>query len=131
MLKSKAKHLRELILQASASLSDDQAWDASELFPKWKTGTDYVTGIRVAFNGRVYKCLQPHRSQDDWTPETAASLWVLIDSPSDEWPEWRQPTGAHDAYNTGYKVSHNGKHWICTIDGNVWEPGVYGWDEQV
>ena len=46
-----------------------------------------------------------------------------------EFPEWRQPTGAHDAYSKGDKVSHNGKHWVSDVDGNVWEPGVYGWSE--
>jgi len=48
---------------------------------------------------------------------------------TEEWPEWIQPTGAHDAYNIGDKVSHNSKHWINTINANVYEPGVYGWDE--
>ena len=49
--------------------------------------------------------------------------------PAEEWPEWSQPVGAHDAYNAGDKVSHNGKHWTSAMDGNVWEPGTYGWDE--
>ena len=45
----------------------------------------------------------------------------------DEYPEWVQPTGAHDAYNIGDKVTHNGKTWVSDVDNNVWEPGVYGW----
>ena len=47
----------------------------------------------------------------------------------EEWPEWVQPTGAHDAYNTGDKVTHNGVKYISDVDANVWEPGVYGWSE--
>lgn len=39
--------------------------------------------------------------------------------------------GAQSAYAMGAKVSHNGKHWISTADANVWEPGVYGWEEAV
>ena len=48
----------------------------------------------------------------------------------EEWPEWVQPTGAHDAYNTGDKVTFNGKHYISKIDGNTWSPEAYpdGWE---
>ena len=53
-----------------------------------------------------------------------------MDNPEEEWPEWRQPTGVTDAYTKGYKVSHNGEHWISDVDDNVWEPGVYGWIQQ-
>ena len=62
--------------------------------------------------------------------DTAPSLWVGISDPAEEWPKWGQPVGAHDSYNTGDKVSHDGKHWISNTDGNVWEPGVYGWTEE-
>lgn len=49
----------------------------------------------------------------------------------DEWPEYQQPTGAHDAYYTGNKITSNGKHYICKIDGCVWPPDVYpsAWEE--
>lgn len=70
-----------------------------------------------------------HTSQADWTPDTAASLWTPVSDPAEEWPEWSQPVGAHDAYSKDAKVSHNGKHWTSTVDSNVWEPGVYGWTE--
>ncbi len=46
-----------------------------------------------------------------------------------EYPDWVQPTGATDAYNKGDKVTYDGKHWVSTADANVWQPGVYGWDE--
>lgn len=51
--------------------------------------------------------------------------------PSDEYPEWKQPAGAHDAYAQGAKVSHKGKKWTSDVGGNVWEPGVYGWTEVI
>lgn len=52
--------------------------------------------------------------------------------PDDEWPEYVQPTGAHDAYKTGDKVTYNGKHYICKMDGCVWDPDTYpaGWDAE-
>lgn len=126
--REKAHALRKLIERLSAELSDEEAYDAPELFPMW-TIKDYQTGDRVQYNGLLYKCLQAHTAQADWTPDTAVSLWVRVDDPSIEFPEWRQPTGAHDAYAKGAKVSHNEKHWISDVDANIWEPGVYGWTE--
>lgn len=122
--------LKELIQQLSKNLTDEEALEGIELFPSWKTDIDYIYNDRVKYNGELYKMIQPtHHSQSDWTPDIAVSIWVKIDDPSIEWPEWKQPQGAHDAYKNGAKVSHNGKHWINTYgDGNSWEPGVYGWD---
>lgn len=102
----------------------------AEMFPAWDSnGYDYFAGERVTYNGEYYRCIQNHKSQADWTPDVAVSLWVKIAEPSQEFPEWVQPTGAHDAYNKGDKVSHNEKHWISDIDANVYEPSVYGWTE--
>ena len=61
------------------------------------------------------------------TPDATPALWVVVSI--DEYPEWAQPAGAHDAYAKGSKVTHNGKKWISSYDANVWEPGVYGWEE--
>lgn len=125
----RARELRGLIEKASASLDDGTALNAIELFAKWEVGHEYQTGDRVQYEGHLYKCIQSHTSQADWIPSTAVSLWVEVADPSVEFPEWVQPTGAHDAYMTGDKVSHNEKHWICTMDYCTYEPGVYGWDE--
>ena len=91
---------------------------------------DYKVGNIREFGGELFRCVQDHTSQADWTPTAAASLWAKIGDPGEEWPAWSQPVGAHDAYNAGDKVSHNGKHWSSDLDANVWEPGVYGWTEQ-
>lgn len=129
MTREKALKLRELIQQLSKNLSDSEALEGIELFPSWKTDTDYIYNDRVKYNGELYKMIQPtHHSQNDWTPDITISIWVKVDDPSIEWPEWRQPTGAHDAYEKDSKVSHNEHHWISNIDANVYEPGVYGWD---
>lgn len=126
--REKARLLRRLIERMSAELPDSDAFDAAELFPMWAL-KDYAVGDRVQYEGNLYKCIQAHTAQADWTPDTAVSLWVRVDDPSIEWPEWRQPTGATDAYRIGAKVSHNEKHWINQIDYNTYEPGVYGWSE--
>ena len=106
------------------------AGEHADLFSPWAYPVNYTVGqIRRYTDGKLYKCLQAHTSQADWTPDTAVSLWVSISDPAEEWPEWSQPLGAHDAYSKGAKVSHNGKHWISDLDANVWEPGQYGWTE--
>ncbi len=118
---------RKNIEQAALSLPDDEAIVTPEMFPKWKTGTAYNVNDRRCYGETLYKCVQAHTSQDDWTPDITPALWTVVSI--EEWPEWRQPTGAQDAYMTGDKVSHNGLHWVSTADNNVWEPGVYGWDQ--
>lgn len=122
------KQLRRLIERTSATLSDTDALTAVELFPLWKIKT-YDIGDRVRYEDTLYKCLQAHTAQETWTPDVSPSLWVRVDDPSIEWPDWVQPTGSTDAYVKGSKVSHNERHWISDVDGNVWEPGVYGWTE--
>lgn len=105
------------------------ASEHAELFAEWAYPVAYTVGQLRRYNGTLYKCVQAHTSQADWTPDTAASLWSVAADPAEEWPAWSQPVGAHDAYAAGDKVSHNGKHWTSDVDGNVWEPGVYGWTE--
>lgn len=101
-----------------------------EMFPEWDPNSyDYFAGEKVTYNGKYYRCVQSHTSQPTWSPEDAKSLWAEIGNPSEEYPEWIQPTGAQDAYEKGAKVSHNDKHWISEYDANVWEPGVFGWAE--
>ena len=130
MKRKHAHKLRELIEKASATLTDIDALEAPELFPNW-TGEshDYAVGDRVRYSDTLYKCLQAHQSQPTWNPADSPSLWVRVDDPHIEWPEWVQPVGSTDAYMTGDKVSHNNKHWISDVDNNVWEPSVYGWTE--
>lgn len=127
--RAKARQLRRLIEQTSATLTDTEALEGVELFPMWKTDHTYAVGDRVQYEGKLYKCLQAHTSQDDWTPDTAVSLWVEVSDPSIEYPDWKQPVGAQDAYMKGDKVSHLEKHWVSDVDYNTWEPSVYGWSE--
>lgn len=128
----RARMLRPYIEKAAESLSDEDSINAVELFPHWSgDSVSYEVGVRVQYDNLLYKCLQTHTSQEAWKPTDAPSLWVRVDDPAEEWPAWRQPTGSVDSYPAGYKVSHNGKHWISEVDNNTWEPGVYGWTEQV
>ena len=124
-----ARRLRQLIEKASESLTDEEALTGIELFPHWSNSHEYAVDDRVQYDGTLYKCLQNHTSQASWIPSDSPSLWVRVDDPSIEFPEWVQPLGATDAYPLGAKVSHNEKHWVSDVDANIWEPGVYGWTE--
>lgn len=112
---------------ATSYLDDEQAESVTDLFPAWEPDTAYAVGDRRRYDDLLYRCVQAHTSQADWTPPAVPALWVRTST--EEWPEWIQPTGAQDAYAAGDKVTHNGSHWISDVDGNVWEPGVYGWSE--
>ena len=125
MTRAKAKQLRQLIERLAVTLSNETALTGVELFPMWAIGRAYAVDDRVQHDSTLYKCVQAHTSQADWTPDATPALWVVVSI--DEYPEWVQPTGAHDAYNTGDKVSYNGKRYVCTIDANSYAPDVYGW----
>jgi len=127
--REKARALRRLIEKAAISLSDSDALNGAELFPRWSNSAVYSTGDRVCYESTLYKCLTAHTAQPTWTPADSPSLWVRVDDPSIEYPDWVQPTGSTDAYRIGAKVSHLERHWISTIDYNTYEPSVYGWDE--
>lgn len=111
----------------------EMALENPDAFPVWSADSVSYTAenpqSKVRYGDLLYKCLTSHTSQESWKPDVSPSLWVRIDDPAIEWPEWRQPQGSHDAYPKGAKVSHNGKKWTSDVDANVWEPGVYGWTE--
>lgn len=114
-----------------SQIGDDSA---SALFDAWVTDHAYKFNDRVSYGGTVYRCIQSHTSQADYEPDKTPALWTRIKANPDpsEPEEWVQPLGDFDAYDKGDRVKHNGKIWISTYDGkNVWEPGVYGWDEDV
>ena len=122
-----ARRLRNLIEQMAENLDDEQAEQNPNVFPLWAIGVEYEVDYKIRYKDVVYKVLQAHTSQEDWTPDTAVSLYVKVHKQDPhEYPEWVQPTGSHDAYNKDDIVKHNEKLWISLIDANVWEPGATG-----
>lgn len=114
-------------LKGMTATADDQtAVNAMELYPKWKMGIAVSAGDRLRHKGILYKCIQPHTTQETWIPPDSPSLWakVLIPDP-DIIPCWEQPDSTN-AYAAGDKVMHNGTTWESLVDGNVWEPGAAG-----
>ena len=130
MKREHAMKLRQMIVKASVSLPDEDALEAIELFPAWVVDTAYAADERCRHGGKLYRCVQPHTSQSEWTPDATPALWTEVALPG-EIPVWRQPTGAQDAYQTGDKVHYptaDDDIWISTVNDNVWQPGVYGWE---
>ena len=126
MKRAEAMALRQQIESAATLQNDETALTSKWMFPTWMTETSYGIGNRIRYGDKLYKCVQAHTSQMAWTPDITPALWVEVSV--EEFPEWRQPTGAHDAYNTGDKCTYNGKHYVCTVDGNIYAPDVYGWE---
>lgn len=115
-------------LAENGTIDDVTATEHTDLFSPWVAGVAYKVGDLRQYENNLYRCVQAHTSQEDWKPDVSASLWSKVGDPTEEFTAWSQPIGSHDAYAKDDKCSHNGKNWISTIDGNVWEPGVYGWE---
>lgn len=135
-LKAAAQFRRALQLFA-ASLDEGQALEIAGVYPAWEAGRAYAAGEYLAYgiNGvgdpQLYKVAQAHTSQEDWRPDALPALYTPVGLTVDGYPVWSQPAGAHDAYQTGDVVDYRGTLYQCTVDGNVWEPGAYGWTEYV
>lgn len=118
------------------SLTDEQALEVATVYPKYEVGRAYKVdemftyGTNEVGDPQLYRVVQAHTSQADWTPDATASLYVPIGLNSAGYPVWSQPTGAHDAYNAGDIVDYNGVLYKSLIDGNTYSPEAYpqGWE---
>lgn len=123
--------VRALARMQAAGLGDEDALKAAALFPEWAVGATYAVGDRVRGEGILYRCLQAHTALAEWTPGAAPSLWARVppgqdgNEPEVGYAEWEQP-GSTNPYSKGDRVTHAGKTWESTSDGNVWEPGTTG-----
>ena len=129
----RARELRAMIEQNAQTMQPAKMAEYPELFPEWMgDGREYPAGKILRRNGELVKVLLAHRSQPDWTPEAAPSLYskLLTDPTSESILPWVQPDSTN-GYKLGDKVAHNGKMWENTLADipNSWEPGVFGWTE--
>lgn len=128
MTRDEAKKLIEALVALRESATDEQALNAVNIYPKWAEGKEYKANERVLFDEVLYKVLQDHTSQADWTLTNAPSLFAKVLIPSeDKIYDWEQPESTNP-YMIGDKVMYNGQVWISTVDNNIWQPGVYGWE---
>ena len=132
-----AEQFRRAVQMFAAGLSEEQALEVATMYPEWAAGRSYAVGdiLRHGTNSvgdpQLYKVVQAHTSQADWTPEATPALYDAFGLDEQGYPVWSQPTGAHDAYNTGDIVDYNGILYKSLIDGNTWSPEAYpqGWEE--
>lgn len=110
------------IVQNMNDFSDYQALQIAELYAAWHVDVNYRVGQIVRYEGSLYRCVQDHASQSDWTPDVSASMWSKISFADNGVENWIQPTGAHDSYNIGDHVMHNDVEWVSLVNGNIWEP---------
>ena len=116
-------------VQADAITADD-APTLAPLFDPWRPGEAVEVGALRQWDGTLVECLQAHTTQADWTPDATPALWRIFRDPEAETPaEWVQPTGAHDAYSKGDRVTFDGQVYESKIDANAYSPAAYpaGW----
>ena len=133
-----AEQLRRALQMYAATLTDEQALEIASVYPRWEVGKAYSVGDIISYgenslgDPQLYKVVQAHMSQEDWIPgQGTDSLYDAFGLDESGYPIWSQPTGAHDAYNTGDIVNYNGTMYKSLIDGNVWAPDAYpqGWEK--
>ena len=114
---------------ANQVTDDIVALSIQEFYDIWEPDINYKKGQYINYKEVLYKVLQDHLSQEAWTPDVTGSLFakVLIDPTGETVLEWVQPDSTN-AYMKGDKVKHDGQIYVSTVDNNVWEPGVYGWE---
>ena len=130
-----AEQFRKALQMFAATLTEEQAMEVATVFDPWEIGTSYavgdflIYGVNSVGDPQLYKVAQAHTSQSEWTPEATPALYTAIGLDDSGYPVWSQPTGAHDAYNTGDVVNYNGTLYQSLIDGNVYSPADYpvGW----
>lgn len=126
----RARQMRLQLDNITKDFDDATAIENKELYQDWNgNGIQVTAGDIYLYNDNLYKVVQSHTTQADWTPDKVPALYQIVTVGGD-YPEW---DSKHGAYAKGAKCSHNGKHWISNVDNNIWEPGatgVYTWDEE-
>ena len=131
-----AEQFRKALQMFAASLDDEKAMEVATIYDLWEVGKAYAVGEFVTYgtnsvgDPQLYKVVQAHTSQADWTPDVVPSLFAAVGLDEQGYPVWSQPTGAHDAYNKGDIVDYNGTLYQSLTDGNIYPPEAYpaGWE---
>lgn len=127
--------VRKAVSFVALTFTDEQAIQVPDLYPVYEVDHAYKKDERFTYNGRLFKVNQDHTSAAQWVPgETGTeSLYTCLEMAGDGYLVWTQPTGAHNAYNTGDIVHYPTEDdplYKSLIDGNVWSPDAYpqGWE---
>lgn len=124
----------------SKDLNKEQKENILSQYKPYQVGKVYEENEKFTYKDKVYEVIQEHTSQTTWLPEATPALYreylnVEIQnkdgSKTEVVAEFKQPTGAHDAYNKGDKVLFKGKIYKSKIDANTFNPEQFadGWEE--
>lgn len=115
---SMARKLRGIIETAVQSLPDAEAVEAVELYPAWKPGKEYKSGVKLAYKGKLYRVKdgQGHVSQDDWTPDIAVSLFETVNETNAGTADDPIPYDGNMELFAGKYYSQNGVVYLCNRD---------------
>ena len=105
-------------------LDENELLDMIDLYESYQVDKLYKVDDIFKYEGKLYKVIQEHTSQEDWIPSELPALYLSM-MPENVIPEWKQPTGEHDSYNVGDKVIFEGDVYESLIDGNTWSPTDY------
>ena len=64
---------------ARLTADDNTALTGIELYPVWAVGIAVAKDSRYQYSGKLYKVVQAHTTQADWTPDVTPALWTVID----------------------------------------------------
>lgn len=121
---------KAIVVEQAQTYDDEQALENSAIYPFWEAGLSVKLNDKyqhfVGTELRLYKVVQAHITQSDWTPDVVPALFTRVQL-GDDILDWVQPTGAQDAYNIGDRVRFEGQVYESTVDANVWAPNVFGW----
>ena len=102
-------------------LDENELLDMIDLYESYQVDKLYKVDDIFKYEGKLYKVIQEHTSQENWIPSELPALYLNM-MPENVIPEWVQPTMAENAYNIGDKVIFEGKVYESVIDGNTWSP---------
>ena len=152
---AKIRSRKELVQEIESSGDIDEAYAVARLMQSATYRNLLISGLRenaipfeaglsvlkdqsVLYEDQVYLVIQDHTTQSDWLPPNVPALFRLVvesviddETGQETYPAWVQPAGGHDAYNTGDRVSFEGRNYESSIDANVWSPTGYpaGWTD--
>lgn len=130
--------------------TEEAAINGDGIVPAWhnpqgRKSRAYMRGDAVLDDGRIY--INRADGLNYARPSAPDSGWEVYNPPKEDAPgeaaevpevpeetpgapAWKEPANKDELYPAGAEVTHNGKQWRSTVDGNREEPGTDGgWEE--
>ncbi|MDK8497552.1 hypothetical protein QP916_02585 [Corynebacterium accolens] len=124
--------------------TEEAAINGNGVVPAWrdpssKKSQAYMRGDAVLDDGRIY--INRAGGLNYARPSAPNSGWEVYNPPKEDTvpevpeeapgvPAWKEPANKEELYPAGAEVTHQGKTWRSTTDGNRAEPGTdTSWEE--